>query len=244
MKSFGMHTNKNNKPIEWEKALFEICSILQHCNIKYIVDQGTLLGIHRDNDFIAWDTDIDLAIIEQNTNEINLQIEQLINELSSRNIRFDVTKESFFIIFNKVPVGITIYKKEKSFYTSYFIRVIFRYKIISKIGYKVYLYTKGIYKYKFVRNGMLNYLVKYIIKWKLNNSILNKIFNNLFFIEKNIIKIPDELFSQTKNITFRGGNYNVPLLLEEYLICRYGREWKIPNKDFVCHDDDKSIATK
>ena len=57
---------KGTKPESWFEALNNICDILSQSKIKYFLDQGTLLGVVRDNDFISWDDDIDIGIVIEN----------------------------------------------------------------------------------------------------------------------------------------------------------------------------------
>jgi lipopolysaccharide cholinephosphotransferase len=44
------------------KMLVDITNILEKCDISYILDGGTLLGVIRENRLLPWDTDVDLAI--------------------------------------------------------------------------------------------------------------------------------------------------------------------------------------
>ncbi len=44
------------------KMLPDVCKILDNNNIPYIVDNGTLLGIVRENRLLPWDNDIDISI--------------------------------------------------------------------------------------------------------------------------------------------------------------------------------------
>jgi hypothetical protein len=43
-----------------EKTLFVGCKILEELGVKYWIGQGTLLGFHRDNDFLPNDIDLDI----------------------------------------------------------------------------------------------------------------------------------------------------------------------------------------
>jgi len=61
------------KPLNSAKAsrlLLDVKSILDENNIEFFLVFGTLLGAHRDNDFIAHDTDIDIAILDTSDNAI------------------------------------------------------------------------------------------------------------------------------------------------------------------------------
>lgn len=44
--------------------LIEAKKILEKHNIKYCLSHGTILGIYRDGDFIPWDDDVDIALLD------------------------------------------------------------------------------------------------------------------------------------------------------------------------------------
>ena len=53
-----------NKTSEWYDALNEISQLLAEMDdMPFLLDSGTLLGFIRSNDFIEWDNDIDIGII-------------------------------------------------------------------------------------------------------------------------------------------------------------------------------------
>lgn len=53
-------TNKNL--IRARKVLIDVINFMENENIRYFLEGGTLLGIIRDGDLLAWDHDIDLSI--------------------------------------------------------------------------------------------------------------------------------------------------------------------------------------
>jgi len=52
-----------------EECLTDIHKILNDNNIEFFLVYGTLLGQHRENEFISHDTDIDLGIFSSNFSE-------------------------------------------------------------------------------------------------------------------------------------------------------------------------------
>ena len=67
LKKFDLEQDKsvlNNIHEALFHALEVLASLLKAEGIKYWLDFGTLLGAVRDNDFIPWDDDIDIAILE------------------------------------------------------------------------------------------------------------------------------------------------------------------------------------
>lgn len=55
---------KNYQYLDKDKALLVLEKICKDLNTEFCwVNSGTLLGIYRDNDFIDWDTDLDIGVI-------------------------------------------------------------------------------------------------------------------------------------------------------------------------------------
>ena len=52
--------------------------------------------------------------------------------------------------------------------------------------------------------------------------------------------IPFKFCSKLKSILFRGKNYTIPELTNEYLTIKYG-DWKIQKKEWSVFTDDKSM---
>jgi phosphorylcholine metabolism protein LicD len=48
--------------VKARKMLFRVTNFLDHHNIKYFLEGGTLLGIVRDGDLLPWDHDVDISI--------------------------------------------------------------------------------------------------------------------------------------------------------------------------------------
>ena len=45
-----------------KKMLLDVCQMFNESDIRYMVDQGTLIGIARDGDLLPWDDDVDIAL--------------------------------------------------------------------------------------------------------------------------------------------------------------------------------------
>jgi len=71
-------------------SLFSSQAILH--NIPLYINNGTLLGIVRDNDILSWDTDIDFAILEECAKNIDME-KFILNTLQNlENIQYKITK--------------------------------------------------------------------------------------------------------------------------------------------------------
>jgi len=72
------------------------------------------------------------------------------------------------------------------------------------------------------------------IKYPKDNNCYWKISNKTKFV-------PIKFYSAFKTISFKGIDYAIPELTDEYLSYRYG-DWQTPQKDWNTHTDDKAIA--
>lgn len=73
--------------------LFDIADVLEKHSIRYGLIYGTLLGAFRDGDFIEWDTDVDLFVLDEDRQtflralfefkEENLQVVRYVEDLIS-----------------------------------------------------------------------------------------------------------------------------------------------------------------
>ena len=52
------------------KLLLRVASLLDKHKIIYHLEGGTLLGIVRNKDLLPWDSDLDISIMEENTNQL------------------------------------------------------------------------------------------------------------------------------------------------------------------------------
>ncbi len=72
------------------------------------------------------------------------------------------------------------------------------------------------------------------IKYPHNNNCYWKIANKTKFV-------PDKFYSAFKTIHFKGNDYAIPELTDDYLSYRYS-DWQTPKKDWNTHTDDNAIA--
>lgn len=64
------------------QILFLLTRVLEHHNVNYHVDAGTLLGIYRDGKLIPWDDDLDIAVSAADMEDIKNVLGQIAAELS------------------------------------------------------------------------------------------------------------------------------------------------------------------
>lgn len=72
---------RTKKELEIRKDEFlKICKIFDKIDIRYFLQTGALLGAIRENDFIHWDWDVEIAVF---TSEFEKKIDLFINEIKS-----------------------------------------------------------------------------------------------------------------------------------------------------------------
>ena len=72
------------------QLLFDVSPALSQVTTDYWLDFGSLLGIHRDDDLILHDNDIDLVVLEPNWQELH---EQLQGRLPQYGVKLEVPSE-------------------------------------------------------------------------------------------------------------------------------------------------------
>lgn len=64
--------------------------------------------------------------------------------------------------------------------------------------------------------------------------------NAFWQIDGKTKSVPKKFYENFKTITFKGHDYSIPILTDEYLTYRYG-DWETPVKDWNTSTDDKAL---
>lgn len=227
-------------------TLREIKSILDKQNILYWIDSGTLLGIIRDKKLLSWDHDIDLGM--------------WIEEYKKIRPLFDVfRKKGYQVIekdFKKNKYGKEIFLIKERYYVNLFfyypvgIKAIHKW-CIPKQGiitqFLDYIYRLLVPKYynKSKVPESLTMLFKKLVD-KLPDFIKDKLIRMIHYLFEIIgneakLEVPIKFFNNLSSITFYGMKFNFPSPVEEYLEYRYGKDWKIPKREWRYYIDDRAI---
>ncbi len=214
----------------------EVKKILDNYNIEFWLDMGTLLGAYRDNKKIKWDTDFDIGVLNHNVPDFNPVCRDLLN------LGFAVTQNErkIQIVTNAICLDIYLYHQHKTFARQYWHRSsILWTRLRSKIKalsmflavmkfkpdeIKTYQQSTGYISTK-ITLALLN-LIPYKLR-KTTIKVINKIVYRYFIVE-----VPIDYFKNLKNYKLYGVNFKIPIKTEEFLECRYGEDWRIPNKNW------------
>ncbi len=236
---------EKNRKNNWELLKYSL-NILQNMRITAWLDQGSLLGIIREGRFLPWDSDIDLGIWDK---DIRGREDEFFNEMSSKG---RVTVRQNFIF---------IHSQSKGLYKSISIA---RYH---RCGEKAVKYMQ-----KFYNSKILKALIVPIGGWvtkepgfKLcavsknlgsnnishNRKILNMTGKFLLFMRSKILdllskdirnEVDASFFDNLKPIKIMDIEVHIPVESEKYLELKYGKEWKIPDKNWIWWEQDGGLV--
>lgn len=225
------------------KYLKQIKTILDKHNIEYWLDEGTLLGAVREKKFIEWDHDIDLSVWYSDLEEVKAVFSE-IEKLGIQPCYFD-WKQHIKLSGKDCEIDINLYHKKGKEATRIWHVHNKMGSIIDYIIWTIYLKKpeNRLFNIPFcVTKTMVNYTNR------LPNS-LNKLFLKILLSTyKKIgyssvqVAMPNKFFTNLTKLMFYDMEFNVPEETEDYLIYRYGKDWRIPKKDYIRHNDDCSVV--
>ncbi len=233
--------------------LCQIKKVLDNHKIEFWLDCGTLLGVVRDGRFIPGEHDIDLGVWQ---NKISDGIKISISR--------ELTKKGFDVYL--AENWITIKKSEEIWADIASYRLINNKAVIPKLepqnlsGKFLTMFIKILSAPYYYQINFRSYRQKNMKRiTRLIRDILVVISRILpSWLKKRIIKvaliiykkmgpknvswiIPSNYFRNLTEIRFHGIKFRVPDKTEEYLAYRYGKDWRIPKKDWVTERDDGAV---
>ncbi|MEM2609753.1 MAG: LicD family protein [Candidatus Bathyarchaeia archaeon] len=223
----------------WEKYalknLRDVKQIFDAYNIKFWLDYGTLLGAIRDGKLIEHMQDIDLGMMDEDW-------EKFLNSIRELN------KRAFDVVISEFKMDEVIFRTAKlcRFYVNVDLSV---YKILGEYAIDIHG-SWGNRKLKFVRS--LYYILP--IPNSIRSIVKNTDSKPLKFFDifpskskmhaGHIVrwllgwksyyynKIPKYYFMKLDKIELHGEKFNVPSPPRGYLAYLYGRDWKVPQKNW------------
>lgn len=215
-----------------KEALEQVINILDKYNLEYWLDCGMLLGAIRDNKFLEWESDIDLGIFAKNFHKM----ESIRRDLSNKGFKVFYSKwrEHYHIVKKGIRIDFLVYQINNDESHHYVSKVG---KIGNILDYFLWIFSMSSAEEKI--SMMPKIVTKLLIQLVtlLPKSLKKGISKNLSYIFKKSVKkikiiIPSRYFTNLKSINFYGLNVKIPSKTEEYLEYRYGKDWKIPQKNW------------
>ncbi len=236
---------------ELDIFLFDILEISKKTNLKVWLEAGTLLGCERNNNYIPWETDIDLGCWNKNITAKKYKKFKRLMKIK----KYIIIKQKNMITMKKhdfkCHADIAIYKKVKNIaYFKLNLKQISKYARILK---RLYVLIKS----KNIRNTLqfhkfsilkIIYLLIYIffnhfVPFNFKTKILKLINNNIRKNSKDVSwKVPFKFLKKIKKKKFRKFNIFVPYKSKEYLKWRYGDDWLKPRSNWNQFEEDKTLV--
>lgn len=168
---------------------------------------GALLGYVRNGDLIPWDKDIDLFVWKKDY----LKVLSLKDEFKKAGFRYLIREKNIILAWDDKNIGIMHYELQGDY--------AIREKLVTKnkFGNMVYF-------------GLLVKAVEYnkIKLYRFLRWLLLK-FDGCYLAKQ---VVPSHFYLDLKEIDFFGIKVKVPAETEEYLEYTFGKDWKVPQKDF------------
>jgi len=224
------------------EALGKIKEILDRHSIEYWLDEGTLLGAVREKKLIEWDHDIDLSIWYKDLSKITPLFDEI--RRTGLEVIFFEWKKHIKLLGEGYEIDINLYHlKDKNATRIWHVNNQLG-RILDYFIWTIYLKNPRSRKL-FAPFFITKNLVKISNKWpdwmnKKNLKLLLKIYEKKgckFFQ----VAMPSHYFTELTTLEFYKMNFKVPKKTEEYLEYRYGKNWRIPKKDYVWYKDDQSV---
>jgi len=229
--------------------LRQVKETLDEHSVEFWLDCGTLLGAVRNGTFIPWEHDIDFGARQDNISKSTKIL--LCKEFSKRgldvgvyqrhiNIRKKEAEEIWldinFYYLNKdkviMPRSFPINVMGKFF--SYFLHVLFA-------PYRCKTDKIKSIKKRFVMNALINIscATPFVLrKWLIQMGMI--IYKRFGSKDVSWI-IPSKYFMNLSTMKFYGMEFKVPTKTEEYLAYRYGKDWRIPRKEWITERNDGAV---
>ena len=223
-----------------DRNFLDTISILNKNKVDYWVCHGTLLGIIRDGKLIEWDNDIDIGVIKSKKN-IKL-INKIFRTNGFKKKKKFFTDDGLLTFIRKGGREVDI-----NFYELFFNKEINKNFVICKWYVPKNIFCKIIDAIS--TSSSYNGKFKFIIR---GFFYLEKVFKNIksFLIKKNFFysKIgyahPLDFVIKKKKINISKIKITIPFQYKLYLKYIYGKNWKIPRKNYIWYKDSPSLSSK
>lgn len=230
------------------KSLREIKDIFDKNGIKFWLECGTLLGAVRDGKIIEWDSDVDLGMWYDDAK----QVTSVFPDFRKRGFTAVLSRKKGSLSIRRLGcfVGVDLYRQKGGY----------AWTIPScnpkdiKLGSRTYhTRTKKIEKLLqwwmdvFAEIAYTKPEGKFIRKSELFSSLFPLILKRLvvrmiwYVLDRRgcivPLVVPKRYLQKLSTTEFYGMRFNVPFDVEKYLEYRYGRNWKIPTKEWRYKND-------
>lgn len=212
-----------------------IIEILSDNKIDYFMDQGSLLGIVRENRILPWEDDLDFGLFSDKYSKDEIS-DIFVSHGFIRQDLDEAYKSSLHFLFdNQRTVDFTFYDKESDFGVSYFpISESMKRRLLKLVMLSLQAENDMASEFSLPKRSVLVLLRVILFPFSFSSYIKDCIKN---MIERNSRplksqKIPLDYIMQTKKINFMETRILIPHRPEDYLVYLYGLNWKKVIKNY------------
>lgn len=229
--------------------LKDIKEIFDKHGIVCWLDWGTLLGAIREGKRIEWDHDVDLSVTESEFKKIDSAFSEIkekrffikkapisASELTFRRDGYGVDIWLYYPV-NQDVWATPYYELSKS-KTAHVLWLLWR--VLARGYGNADLPKKG---FKFLATVFIKCIISlfpYEFKKSCAKAIKKILVKNNYKVCKQAV-VPKHYFENFKTVQFYGRRFNVPFDSEKYLEYKYGKNWRVPIKEWNPWKDDGSV---
>ncbi len=240
--------NQDKKVSEKDLHLLKnIVGILQEFNVTYWLDQGSLLGIVRDGEFLPWDHDIDLGVWASN---IENHIPEIVKKLRLLGARVDAHPHKISVSQGKyrasgLPICMRLYSIEAGHASALF--TILPYHSRSRWIYKIVRHPLGFFKFcghLFIYLGSMSY-PRHPLLYRIGVKIYEagSKLQESFRFKRITFRSPERHFrALVEQTIYEDIQVFIPEHAESYLAFKYGDDWRTPKKKWTYWEDDGALV--
>lgn len=223
------------------EALRQVKEIFDKYEIEFWLDSGILLGLVRNNQLIPWDNDIDLGMWRKDITKLKIK-SPAYNELCDRGFDIYFLPDKIVLEKNNFSINVSLFflKGNKAIREPYllygknkfgkFFRSLWWLFSVSYYGDALKLKTIAVRITQTLPKNLRRSIATLFLK------IAKK-----FGCREIIWAVPKHFFVELSGIKFSGMNFKAPAKIKDYLKFHYGKDWRIPQKNWDSLTQDGAI---
>ena len=229
--------------------LWQIKEVLDEETIEFWLERGTLLGAVRDRKIISWEHDLDFGAFRI---KFPYNLQKLIKE--------KLSVRGFKVVIYKNHMNIRISKSEEIWADINYYDIINENAIVphikpkNLIGKLLSIFYNSLlnsynHKINFKKScGAFISSIFILISRALPSLLRKQIAKVVFIIYEKIGSknawwiVPSYYLTNLSTIKFYGKEFKVPNKVNDYLAYRYGKGWKVPQKNWITERDDGAVS--
>ena len=228
-----------------KKNLQEVKAVFDKFDIRYWLDLGTLLGAVRDGKIIPWDDDIDFGVMDSSWEKIV----SILPEFRKRGFFVECESSESPVNYRYISLyrlGCFVGVYPFSFKNDYAVRLDIIQPFFTRILTVIYHFLSFNDAHSTSKNRfLLNLFKRFLILFpsKLRKPLSKPVWILLRALKEKgctylPVIVPKQYFEKLITIKFYEDIFSIPSNVEEYLEFRYGKDWKVPKKEWEWWNDD------